>query len=148
MFFCWVNRSGFCRINDRCQKNIRPLPKFFLMELKFVDKDKVEIFGAKDNSERQVSRRMDRVFSKMICFRLGWKFLEIRFWNPGYRQQSLIRHSKQWKYLLFSILLSSQFTASTSRWTIKPFNLGYYRKKPRSPCSILIFAAIVKTCVR
>jgi hypothetical protein len=30
------------------------------MELKFADKDKAEIFGAKDNSERQVSLR--RIF--------------------------------------------------------------------------------------
>ncbi len=32
------------------------------MELKFVDKDKVEIFGAKDNPERQVNRRKDFAF--------------------------------------------------------------------------------------
>lgn len=43
------------RINDRCTRSIRPIPKCFLMELKFIDKDKPEIFGAKDNSERQVS---------------------------------------------------------------------------------------------
>ena len=42
-------------VTDRCHVYIKPLPKYFLIELKFPDKDKVEIFGAKDDLERKVS---------------------------------------------------------------------------------------------
>ncbi len=59
------------RVDDRCHRNIRPLPKCFLMELKFADKDKAEIFGAKDNSERQVSLRRIFPFRRWFILDLG-----------------------------------------------------------------------------
>ena len=42
-------------------KDIKPIPKCFLIELKF--NDKVEIFGAKDNLERKVGRKK-KIFNR------------------------------------------------------------------------------------
>jgi hypothetical protein len=44
------------------------------MELKFIDKDKSEIFGAKDNSERRVNLRNFNSVFKEISFRFGLKY--------------------------------------------------------------------------
>jgi hypothetical protein len=47
---------------DRCNKLIEPEPKCYLFELKFNDKDKTEIFGAKDNQERMVILERTSIF--------------------------------------------------------------------------------------
>ncbi|CAF1236870.1 unnamed protein product [Adineta steineri] len=41
-------------INNRCNKTITPIPKCFLFELKFIDKENAEIFGAKDDPTRTI----------------------------------------------------------------------------------------------
>ncbi|CAF4719903.1 unnamed protein product [Rotaria sp. Silwood1] len=54
------------QIYDRCNRIIEPAPKYFLFELKFINQEnQTEIFGAKDNFERQIwVRILKNIFPK------------------------------------------------------------------------------------